>query len=682
MGVEHQASVVVGAGPCGLAAAAALRRTGVSPLVLERASVVGSSWRGRYDTLRLNTIRWMSHLPGNRMPRRYGDYPTRDQVVGYLEEYARRHALRIQFDTAVERIDRDDGGWRLATSNGPLTTTRVVVATGYDRVPKMPDWPGRESFTGELIHAGEYRSAVPYRGRDVLVVGAGNTGTEIAYYLLEGGAGRVRVSMRTPPNIFPRKWLGMPLNPSAVMLEQLPPRLADRLSQQTQRLIFGDLSPHGLPRAPQGMITTVLERGVAPAVDDGFVAALKRRRIELVPVVERFEGADVVLAGGVRIRPDAVIAASGYARGLEPLVGHLGALRPDGRPVAPAGQPNEDTPGLYFIGYLPVPSGQLRQARIQAKRLACTVARERRRTARSSPAPRAAEAATRPSNENAPGIDDVIVLPDGRSLAYAEFGDPDGRPVLFFHGTPGYRLNPWATDAELRSVGVRLIALDRPGVGRSTSQPHRLLLDWPEDVRRLSDTLELEHFAVVGFSNGGPHAAACAYKLGPRISGTALVAPMRPLHEPGALKQIGVPGWYYPLARRAPWALRPLFSALASLARRDPRRAERILLSDMSEPDRRLFAQPEFAGRLGADLAGAGSRGVVDDERLMPLPWGFEPAQVESPVRLWLGERDELVPAQVWLERSSRFPVCDTTVVPGAGHFVIAEHMLEIIRGV
>jgi putative flavoprotein involved in K+ transport len=374
--------VVVGAGPCGLAAAAALGRVGGPPLVLERAPVVGSSWRGRYDTLRLNTIRWMSHLPGYRMPRRHGDYPTRDQLIEYLEEYARRHALRIQFDTTVERIDRDGGGWRLATSSGPLAAARVVVATGYDRVPKMPDWPGRESFTGQLVHAGEYRSAAPYRGRDVLVVGAGNTGTEIAHYLLEGGATRVRVSMRTPPNISLRKWLAMPLNPSAVMLEQMPPKLADRLSQQTQRLIFGDLSPYGLPRAPQGMITTVLERGVAPAIDDGFVAALKQGRIELVPVVERFEGADVVLSGGLRIRPDAVIAATGYARGLEPLVGHLGVLRADGLPVAPAGQPNADTPGLYFIGYLPVPSGQLRQARIQAMRLARTVARERRRSGR------------------------------------------------------------------------------------------------------------------------------------------------------------------------------------------------------------------------------------------------------------------------------------------------------------
>jgi pimeloyl-ACP methyl ester carboxylesterase len=282
--------------------------------------------------------------------------------------------------------------------------------------------------------------------------------------------------------------------------------------------------------------------------------------------------------------------------------------------------------------------------------------------------------------ETNPRVDDRIVLPDGRWLAYAEFGDPDGRPVLFFHGTPGYRLNPWATDAELRSAGVRLIAPDRPGVGRSSPQSGRRLLDWPDDVRHLADALGLERFAVVGFSNGGPHAAACAYTLGPRISGTALVAPLPPLDAAGAVGQLGAPGWYYPLARRAPLALRALYAGPAALARRDPRRAERLLLGGMSEADRRLFSRPALAGRFGADLAGAGSRGVVDDERLMPQPWGFAPEQVAGPVRLWLGEHDKLVPAEIWLKRPGGFPVCDTTVVAGAGHFVVAELMIEIVR--
>jgi pimeloyl-ACP methyl ester carboxylesterase len=279
----------------------------------------------------------------------------------------------------------------------------------------------------------------------------------------------------------------------------------------------------------------------------------------------------------------------------------------------------------------------------------------------------------------APRVDDRVRLPDGRWLAYTEFGDPNGRPVLFFHGTPGYRGNPWATDAELASIGVRLVAPDRPGVGRSSPSPRRRLLDWPEDVRHLADALGLDRFAVVGFSNGGPHAAACAYRLGIRITVTVLVAPMPPLDTPAVRRQLGVPAWYYPLAARAPWALRALYAGLAALARRNPRRAERLLVAGMSQADQQLFARPALTGRLAADLAGAGGRGVAADEHLMPLPWGFAPHQVPGPVRLWLGEHDQLVPPQLWLEQPQPFPACHTTVVPDAGHFLIAEHITEIL---
>src|SRR6266511_4069806 len=322
---ERHEAVVVGGGACGLAAAATLARAGVPSLVLERESELGSSRARRYDTLRLNTVRWTSTLPGYRFPRRYGAYPARDSVVEYLRDYARRHELDVRFETEARRVDRADGDWEVATRDGAFRAPNVVVATGYDVQPKLPDWPGRDAFAGELIHAYDYRSAEPYRGRDVLVIGAGNTGTEIAYWLLQGAAARVRVSMRTPPNIFPRKWLGSHLNATAALLELLPTRVADRVGQIIQRMIFGDLARYGLPAAPQGVMTAI-QRGVAPAVDCGFVDALKRGEIELVRVVERFEGADVVLADGGRLQPDAVIAATGYERGLEPLVGHLGVL--------------------------------------------------------------------------------------------------------------------------------------------------------------------------------------------------------------------------------------------------------------------------------------------------------------------------------------------------------------------
>jgi putative flavoprotein involved in K+ transport len=373
---DHEA-VVCGAGAAGLSSAAALKQRGVSSVVLERSDHVGSSWRARYDTLRLNTLGWMSTQPGYHIGRRVRHFPSRDEWVDYLERYARHHGLQIAFRTEARRIEREDRGWSVDTSRGPLRSRFVVVATGYDRDPTMPHWPGRESFSGELIHASEYRNAAPYRGRDVLVVGPNVTGSEVAYFLAEGGAARVRVAVRTPPNILRRCRFGLPLNPTAPILEHLPAAVGDRLAGLSQRLMFGDLSRYGLPRPPMGVVSTNRKRRQGPAIDDGFVDAVKTGRVEIVAGVEAFDGADVVLADDSRIQPDAVIAATGYSRGLEPLVGHLAVLDSAGYPQRIRGEAHPDAPGLYFVGYVTPLYGQLRGIRLEAKRLARAVAKEK-----------------------------------------------------------------------------------------------------------------------------------------------------------------------------------------------------------------------------------------------------------------------------------------------------------------
>jgi cation diffusion facilitator CzcD-associated flavoprotein CzcO len=366
-------AVVIGAGPAGLASAAELRRRGVPVVVLERADAIAASWRGRYDRLRLNTSRWFSRLPGCRYARGTGIFPARDEVVGYLEGYARENALDVRLRTRVERIDSNGAGWTVRTSAGDIDAEHVIVAAGYDHSPFIPDWPGRERFEGQLLHAADYRNPEPFRDRDVLVVGPGCSGMEIAYDIAEGGAGRVRLAVRTPPNMLVRSPLGPGI---ALTLLRMRPDRADRIVNFARSKEIGDLSEYGLPVPEEGVFTRLRRLGVAPAIiDKDVIEAIKGRRIEIVAGVESLDDTGVALADGTRIEPDAVIAATGYRCGLEPVVGHLGVLDENGVPRVVDG--GEAAPGLRFIGYMPIPA-QLRHSGRLARRAAKAIAGEPR----------------------------------------------------------------------------------------------------------------------------------------------------------------------------------------------------------------------------------------------------------------------------------------------------------------
>ena len=363
--------VVCGAGAAGLGAAASLRRAGLDAVILERSDRVGASWRSRYPALRLNTPGWMSTMPGYRASvRRYGEFPSRDDWIRYLEDYSTHHRLEVRFDTEVRRVDRPDGVWRVETNGDTIEADAVVIAIGFDHDPHTPAWPGLEGFGGELIHASAYRDPEPYQGKDVLVVGPGVTGSEVAHLIAAGGAARVRVACRTPPHIVRRKWLGVPIQVPGSALQHMPLRVADRLGALTEWMIAGSLSRYGLPRPRVGAATAMAERHQSPLFDDGFVASVKAGRIEIVAAVDGFDGDDVLLADGSRVRPDAVVAATGYRRGLEPLVGHLGVLDERGTPLVTGGRQHPSAPGLFFTGYRTELSGQMRLMRFDARSIA------------------------------------------------------------------------------------------------------------------------------------------------------------------------------------------------------------------------------------------------------------------------------------------------------------------------
>lgn len=385
---HHNPVYVIGGGPGGLAVAHALRARGIRAVVLEKSGSVGASWRGHYDRLRLHTTRKLSSLPGLTIPRAYGRWVRRDDVVRYLEQYAEHHKLEIITGVEVSRVERasdavpvhgaSDGHWVLrATGGRELTGSAVVIATGYNHTPYLPDWPGSSRYQGELRHAGTYRNATPYAGKDVLVVGAGNTGAEIAVDLAQGGAARVRLAVRTVPHILRRATLGWPAQRSGILCRRLPTRLVDRLARRIARMSVPDLAAYGLPRPDTGLYTRV-RQGAIPIQDVGLIDAVRAGQVEPVAAVASFEESKVVLADGSVIAPDVVIAATGYRRGLEGLVGHLGVLDEQGHPVARGPRSPRDATGLYFTGYTNPISGMLRELARDANRIARAIARASR----------------------------------------------------------------------------------------------------------------------------------------------------------------------------------------------------------------------------------------------------------------------------------------------------------------
>ena len=348
--VQLNQVIVIGAGAAGLAAAGALKQRGVSSLLIEAGDRPGESWHRRYNGLQLNSVRWMSSLPGYRMERRYGDFPSREAWAAYLARYVDRFDLAVRYGTEVERIRRDEGTWKITTSADDLSARAVVVATGLDHTPLIPDWPGRENFIGELMHSADFRDPAPFRGQDVVVVGAGNSATEIAVHLARGGARRTSLAVRTPPLLLPPRLFGISITAWAIPAGPLPDKLLDAGSKLASHLSVGDLTSYGLPPSPRGISAQRRDGYVAP-IDRGFSAAVKSGDIEVVGAVEGFDRENVVLANGERRRADSVVAATGYRTGLADLVGEFNVLGGDERPVVSGGAWVPSSPGLHFIGF-------------------------------------------------------------------------------------------------------------------------------------------------------------------------------------------------------------------------------------------------------------------------------------------------------------------------------------------
>jgi putative flavoprotein involved in K+ transport len=370
-GTQRASAIVVGGGASGLSAAGALTKAGIDAVVLEQDAQIGGSWARRYDRLHLHTVRGFSGLAHHAIPRTYPQYLSRAQFAQYLGEYARAMNLRVETGcavTAIRPLNGDSAGWLVETARGTWEAPAVIVATGQYGTPVIPDWPGRDEFQGELLHTSQYANATAYAGRNVLVVGAGNSGTEIATDLAERGAASVSISIRSAPPIVPRDPFGLPIHRTSLLLTLLPAAIADRMARLTSRLVLGDLTRHGMP-AP-GWMPYAAQR--VPVIDVGFAAMLKRGRVRVRPAVTRLTATGAMFADGTTGSFDAIIAATGFRTRLREILATPEVLDSSGEPLDPSGGPTR-RPGLFFIGYVHSLRGHLFEVNRASRRLARTI---------------------------------------------------------------------------------------------------------------------------------------------------------------------------------------------------------------------------------------------------------------------------------------------------------------------
>jgi cation diffusion facilitator CzcD-associated flavoprotein CzcO len=376
--------LVVGAGPAGLAVAATLKGKGRRPLVIEKSTQVGASWRNHYERLHLHTVKALSALPGLSFPDEAPRYVSRQGVVDYLAAYAAQAGIEPCFGEEATTIVREsDGRWRVSTRSGrSFAADTVVVTTGANNHPFMPRIDGEEHFRprGRIVHSRDYRDARPFAGERVLVVGMGNTGAEVALDLAEHGVAAA-LSVRSPVNIVHRDVLGRPTQQTSIMLSRLPTPIGDALARLLCDVTVGDIGRYGLPRSRVSPLRQLREHGRTPVIDVGTLARIKSGEIAVYPGIGRLVAGGAEFVDGRAATFDAIVLATGYRAG-------VAALFPDctvpvddsGLPTQTAGTGGLD--GVFFVGFdLRQAGGLLRtiagQALSVAERIGAAPARQR-----------------------------------------------------------------------------------------------------------------------------------------------------------------------------------------------------------------------------------------------------------------------------------------------------------------
>lgn len=368
-------TLVIGASFSGLACAACLRKKDIEFTLIEKEPQIATAWRHHYQRLHLHTPKSLSHLPFKKFDKNIARYPSREEVIDYLEDYQRSLGISPMFTTEARSVKKSGNYWITETNAATFKSKFVVIATGPYSRPKVAKFKGTDTFAGRLLHSSEYRTGKDFKGQKVLVVGFGNSACEIAMDLYEQGV-ESSMSVRSGVNVIPRDILGIPILKVSLLMSKLPPRLADTINAPLMRLLFGDLREIGLKKMPYGTFEQIRKDLKIPLLDIGTIKHIRKGHIKIYDDISFVDDRIVHFIDGKKKDFDAIIAATGYDSNNSTII-NVGKSRIDDLKVSVTKQKYFGKDGLYFCGFWIGPTGVIREIASDAKKIANDIAKKR-----------------------------------------------------------------------------------------------------------------------------------------------------------------------------------------------------------------------------------------------------------------------------------------------------------------
>ena len=361
--------LIIGASVAGLACAACLQQQNIPYVIIEKEGNIAKPWHNHYERLHLHTPKSLSNLPYKKFDKHIPTYPSRIDVINYLEDYRSTFNINPVFNTEALSISKENDHWITTTNNEVYQSKFLIMATGAFEKPKAVALKGMQSFTGKILHSYQYKTGKDFTSQKVLVIGFGNSACEIAIDLFEQGA-KPSMSVRSAVNVIPRDLFGIPiLKISLLLMSKLPVKLADAIANTLMHLKFGDLTRLGLKKKLYGVFEQIKKEQTVPLLDIGTIQHIRSGHIKIYEDIDYIENDTVHFIDGSNESFDVIIAAIGYYRNYASFL-HVDASRFDDLKNNINQQKYFGKDGLYFCGYWIAPTGQIREIGLDAMKIA------------------------------------------------------------------------------------------------------------------------------------------------------------------------------------------------------------------------------------------------------------------------------------------------------------------------